>query len=127
MSSTVLLLTWSRPAAGRARASLAHLDSFRRYLSGLVAGDRIGSYEMVLVDDRPRHLRGLFLIQGARDKLNELARSADWLDHMQRAAEHLDGVGPVWATTEQLMLREVAVPANRVSGPFSLAEASSGG
>jgi hypothetical protein len=124
MSSTVLLLTWSRPAAGRERASLAHLDSFRRYLSGLEARDRIGSFEMVWLDDRPGRLKGLFLIQGDRDKLTELASSADWLDHMQRAADHLDGVGPVWATTHDLMLREVTVPANRVSGPFSLAEAS---
>jgi hypothetical protein len=124
MNSTALLLSWSRAAAGRGRASLAHFHSFRRYLSRLESSDRIGSFEVVLLDGRAGHLKGLFLIHGDRDKLTELASSADWLDHMQRAAEHLDGVGPVWATTDDLMLRQVAVPANRVSGPFSLAEAS---
>jgi hypothetical protein len=124
MNSTALLLSWSRAAAGRGRASLAHFHSFRRYLSGLEASNRIGSFEVVLLDGRAGRLKGLFLIHGDRDKLSELASSADWLDHMQRAAEHLDGVGPVWATADNLMLREVAVPANRVSGPFSLAEAS---
>jgi len=103
---------------------MAHFDSFRRYLSELQARNRIASFEMVMLDGRPGHLNGFFLIQGDRDKLSELTQSDDWLDHMERAAEHLDGSGPVWALTDDLTLHQVAVPAKRVSSPFTVAEAS---
>jgi hypothetical protein len=124
MSSSALFLSWSRPAAGRERVSMAHFDSFRRYLSELKAHNRIESFEMVMLDGRPGHLNGFFLIQGDRDRLGDLSRSEDWLDHMERAAEHLDGPGPVWAMTDELTLHQVAVPAHRISGPFTVAEAS---
>ena len=103
---------------------MAHFDSFRRYLSELQANNRIESFEMVMLDGRPGQLNGFFLIQGAREKLSELSRSEDWLDHMARAAEHLDGPGPVWALTDEMMLHQIGVPANRVSGPFTIAEVS---
>ena len=124
MSSSALFLSWSRPAAGRKRLSLAHFESFRRYLSELEADNRIESSEMVMLDGRPGHLNGFFLIQGDRGKLSDLTQSDDWLDHMERATEHLDGSGPVWALTDDLTLRQVAVRGNRVSGPFSVAEMS---
>jgi hypothetical protein len=124
MSSSALFLSWSRPAAGRERISMTHFDSFRRYLSELQVRNRIDSFEMVMLDGRPGHLNGFFLIQGDRDRLGNLASSEDWLDHMERAAEHLDGPGPVWALTDELMLHRVAVPSHRVSGPFTIAEAS---
>ena len=124
MSSSALFLSWSRPSAGRERVSMAHFDSFRRYLSELQSRNLIESFEMVMLDGRPGHLNGFFLIQGDRDKLSELTQSDDWLDHMERAAEHLDGSGPVWALTDDLALHQVAVTANRVSGPFTVAEAS---
>ncbi|HVL16770.1 MAG TPA: hypothetical protein VM387_02190 [Gemmatimonadales bacterium] len=124
MSSSALFLSWSRPAAGRERVSTAHFDSFRRYLSELQARNRIESFEMVMLDGRPGHLNGFFLIQGDRGKLSELTQSDDWLDHMERAADHLDGSGPVWALTDELTLHQVAVPAKRVSSPFTVAEAS---
>ncbi len=103
---------------------MAHFDSFRRYLSELQARNRIESFEMVMLDSRPGHLDGFFLIQGDRGKLSDLMLSEDWLEHMERAAEHLEGSGPVWALTDELMLHQVAVRANRVSGPFSVAEVS---
>ena len=103
---------------------MAHFDSFRRYLSELQARNRIDSFEMVMLDGRPGHLNGFFLIQGDRDKLSDLSLSEEWLEHMERAAEHLDGSGPVWALTDEMTLHQVAVQANRVSGPFSVAEAS---
>ena len=124
MSSSALFLSWSRPAAGRQRVSMAHFASFQRYLSELQARNQIESFEMVMLDGRPGHLNGFFLIQGDRDKLSELTQSDDWLDHMERAAGHLDGSGPVWALTDDLTLHQVAVTANRVSGPFRVAEAS---
>jgi hypothetical protein len=124
MSSNALFLSWSRPAAGRERISMAHFDSFRRYLSELQASNRIDSFEMVMLDGRPGHLNGFFLIQGDRTSLIELSRGEDWLGHMERAAEHLDGPGPVWALTDELMLHQIGVPADRVSGPFTIAEAS---
>ena len=103
---------------------MAHFDSFRRYLSRLQADNRLDSFEMVMLDGRPGQLNGFFLIQGPRDKLSELSSSEDWLDHMERAAEHLDGPGPVWALTDELALHQVAVPSHRVSGPFPIAEVS---
>ena len=124
MSSSALFLSWSRPAAGRQRVSMAHFASFQRYLSELQARNRIESFERVMLDGRPGHLNGFFLIQGDRDKLSELTQSDDWLEHMERAAQHLDGSGPVWALTDELTLHQVAVRANRVSGPFSVAEVS---
>lgn len=124
MSSNALFLSWSRPAAGRERVSMAHFDSFRRYLSEVQSNNRIESFEMVMLDGRPGHLSGFFLIQGDRDKLSELSRSEDWLDHMAQAADHLEGPGPVWALTDELSLHQIAVPANRVSTPFTVAEAS---
>ena len=124
MSSSALFLSWSRPAAGRERVSRAHFDSFQHYLSELQARNRIESFEMVMLDSRPGHLNGFFLIQGDPGKLSDLTLSDDWLDHMERAAEHLDGSGPVWALTDDLTLHQVAVRANRVSGPFKVAEVS---
>ena len=41
---------------------------------------------------------------------------------MAQAAEHLDGPGPVWALTDELMLHQIGVPSHRVSGPFTIAE-----
>ena len=124
MSSNALFLSWSRPAAGRERVSLAHFESFRRYLAELQANDQIESFEMVLLDGRPGHLNGFFLIQGDRTQLSELSESEDWLDHMERAAEHLDGAGPVWTLTDEFTLHQIAIPSRRVSGPFPVAEAS---
>ena len=124
MSSSALFLSWSRPAAGRQRVSMAHFASFQRYLSELQARNQIESFEMVMLDSRPGHLDGFFLIQGDRGKLSDLTLSDDWLEHMERAAQHLDGSGPVWALTDDLTLHQVAVTANRVSGPFRVAEAS---
>jgi len=69
---------------------MAHFDSFRRYLSELQARNLIESFEMVMLDGRPGHLNGFFLIQGDRDKLSELTQSDDWLDHMERAVGHLE-------------------------------------
>jgi len=103
---------------------MAHFDSFRRYLAELQARNLIESFEMVMLDGRPGHLNGFFLIQGDRGNLSELTQSDDWLNHMERAAEHLDGSGPVWALTDELTLHQVAVPAKRVSSPFTVAEAS---
>jgi hypothetical protein len=124
MSSNALFLSWSRPLAGRERLSMGHFEDFQRFLHELQTRNRIESFEMVLLDGRPDHLNGFFLIQGDREKLSELVDGEEWLDHMERAAAHLDGVGPVWALTDELMLRQVGVPAPRVSGPFSVAEAS---
>jgi len=103
---------------------LSHFEEFQQYLRRLQAENRIDSFEMVMLDARPDHLNGFFLIQGERDRLNQLVNGDDWLEHMERAAAHLDGVGPVWALTDELTLRQVGVSAPRVSGPFSVAGAS---
>jgi hypothetical protein len=124
MSSNALFLSWSRPLAGRERLSMSHFDDFKRFLHQIQAENRIESFEMVMLDGRPGHLNGFFLIQGDRERLNELVNGDDWLDHMERAAAHLDGVGPVWALTDELALRHVGISAPRVSGPFSVAQAS---
>lgn len=101
-----------------------HFDNFRQYLAELQTHHRIESFEMVMLDGRPGHLSGFFLIQGDRDRLSGVSRSDDWLGHMERAAEHLDGPGPVWALTDELTINQIAVPANRVSAPFTVAEVS---
>jgi hypothetical protein len=124
MSSNALFLSWSRPAAGRERLSLSHFEMFKRFLHQLEAEERIASFEMVILDGRPGHMNGFFLIQGHRLQLSDLVAGEEWLDHMQRAAGHLEGVGPVWALTDELVLRQVGVPTHRVSGPFTVAEAS---
>jgi hypothetical protein len=124
MSSNALFLSWSRPLAGRECLSLSHFEDFKRFLHELQARNRIESFEMVMLDGRPGHLNGFFLIQGDREKLSELVIGEEWLDHMERATAHLDGIGPVWALTDELTLRQVGAPAPRVSGPFSVAEVS---
>jgi hypothetical protein len=124
MSLNALFVSWSRPVAGRGRLSMSHFEDFKRFLHRIQAQNRIVSFEMVMLDGRPDYLNGFFLIQGDRDRLSELVNGDDWLDHMERAAAHLDGVGPVWTLTDELTLRHVGVSAPRVSGPFSVAEAS---
>jgi hypothetical protein len=124
MSSNALFLGWSRPAAGRERLSRTHFEAFQRFLHQLQAQHRIDTFEMVILDDRPGMMNGFFLIQGDREQLTRLVQGEDWLEHMRRAAEYVDGPGPVWALTDELILRQVGVPAHRVSGPFDVAEAS---
>ena len=126
MSPHALFLSWTRPRPGRERLSAQHFHLFEAYLAGLARDRRISSFEMVVLDGRLRHFTGFFLVQGDRGALRALIESPEWLEHMERASAHLDGIGPTWALTDELMLRQVAVPAPLGLGDDSFAAVAGG-
>lgn len=109
MSSNVLFFAWNRPIPGRERISSAHFDDFVGYLTSLQQGGSIQSFEVVILDQHGGDLNGFFLIRGDSASLDALTSSAEWIQHMTRAAMHLEGSGAVRGVTGEAVMERMEI------------------
>jgi len=106
MDRNVILFAWNRATPGREKTSSDHFDEFVEYLSEQAQAGNIQGFDVVFLDSHGGDLNGFFLIRGEPSNLDALVSTADWVEHMTRAALHLDGSGAVRGTTgDQAMAR----------------------
>jgi hypothetical protein len=109
MQSNLLLFGWNRSVPGRELASAEHFGEFVEYLGGLQADGVIESFEVVFLDPHGGDLGGFFLIRGKPDSLNALLGTRDWIVHMTRGGQHLDGQGLVRGVTGDAVMERMAL------------------
>jgi hypothetical protein len=109
MQSNLLLFGWNRSVPGRELVSAEHFGEFVEYLGGLQADGVIESFEVVFLDPHGGDLGGFFLIRGKPDSLNALLGTRDWIVHMTRGGQHLDGQGLVRGVTGDAVMERMAL------------------
>ena len=107
MASNVILFGWNRSTAGREQTSAQHFQEFTQYLGGLQQGGAIQGFDVVFLDPHGGDLNGFFLIRGESAKLDAVMGSDDWVKHMTRAGQHLDGVGAIRGATGDLVMERM--------------------
>ena len=104
MSSNVIFFGWNRSIPGREQMSAEHFQEFLGYLGRLQQEGAIDSFEPVLLSSHGGDLNGFFLIRAGNEALNTLQASDEWLIHMIRGGQHLEGAGAVRGVTGDLVM-----------------------
>ncbi len=99
MARNVIFFAWNRPIPGREQISGAHFDEFLTYLGGQAQSGAIQGFDVVLLDNHGGDLNGFFLIRGETESLDAMTAGPEWVEHMTRAALHLEGSGAVGGVT----------------------------
>jgi hypothetical protein len=106
MDRNVIFFAWNRAVPGREKISGQHFEEFVAYLGGKAQNGAIESFDVVFLDPHGGDMNGFFLIRGNSGSLDALTATAEWTEHMTRAALHLQGAGAIrGATADQAMKR----------------------
>jgi hypothetical protein len=109
MGSNVVLFGWNRPVRGRERVSAQHFEEFVNYLAGLQRQRAIQAFDIVFLDAHGGDMNGFFLIKAESAKLDALLSTVEWITHMTRAAQHLEGSGAVRGVTGDQVTERMAL------------------
>ena len=99
MDRNAIFFAWNRSIPGREQISGAHFNDFVEYLGGQAQAGKIQDFDVVFLDIHGGDMNGFFLIRGDSGQLDALTSTQDWLEHMTRAALHLQGSGAVRGVT----------------------------
>ncbi len=89
--------------------SAEHFQEFVGYLIGQQEGGVIDSFEAVLLDPNGGDLGGFFLIQGEPDNLDGLMGSREWMVHIMRGGQHIDGQTIIRGATGDALMERMAL------------------
>jgi len=92
MSEAGFWVAWGLPTQGRETIALATLRTSREFLQRLTDDQRIEWFDVVILRPQSIELGGFFLIQGSRDQIDTLRRSADfekWVNTVQLVADRV--------------------------------------
>ncbi|MEZ0052014.1 hypothetical protein ABIA30_003026 [Mycobacterium sp. MAA66] len=92
MSQAGFWVAWGLPTRGRETNALATLRSSRDYLQQLSDEQRIEWFDVVILRPQSVELGGFFLIQGSREQIDTLRRTADferWVNTVQLVADRV--------------------------------------
>ena len=89
--------------------SAAHFDDFVKYLGGLQHQGTIQAFEIVFLDVHGGDLNGFFLLRGESARLDALVSTTEWVTHMARASQHLDGAGVIRGVTGDEVMKRMAI------------------
>ena len=109
MGSGVVLFGWNRSIPGREKVSAGHFAEFVKYLGGLQQQAVIQTFEIVFLDVHGGDLNGFFLMRGESAKLDALVSTTEWVTHMARASQHLDGAGVIRGVTGDEVMKRMAI------------------
>ena len=109
MRSNLLLFGWKRSTPGRELVSAEHFQDFVGYMIGLHESGVIDSFEPVFLDPYGGELGGFFLIRGEPDKLDQLMGSPEWMVHVVRGGQHLDGQAMIRGATGDSLMERMAL------------------
>ena len=99
MDRNIIFFAWNRSIPGREETSGKHFDDFVAYLSAQAQSGAIQGFDVVFLDPHGGDMNGFFLIKGGSANLDALVSTAEWTEHMTRAALHLQGSGTVRGVT----------------------------
>jgi hypothetical protein len=109
MDRNVVFFAWNRSIPGREKLSGDHFQEFVAYLGAKAGEGVIHGFDPVFLDQHGGDLNGFFLIRGEAAKLDALTSSAEWLEHMTRAALHLEGSGAVRGVAGDMVMKRMAL------------------
>jgi hypothetical protein len=95
MDRNIIFFAWNRSIPGREQVSGAHFNEFVAYLGAQAQAGAIHGFDVVFLDQHGGDMNGFFLIRGDSGALDALSASQEWLEHMTRAALHLQESGAV--------------------------------
>jgi hypothetical protein len=90
-----MFFAWNRSIPGREQESATHFQEFSQYLGEQQQQGKISSFTPVFLNPHGGDLNGFFLIHGESSSLDAIMSSDAWMQHMMRAALHLEGSGAV--------------------------------
>ena len=99
MDRNIIFFAWNRSVPGREQVSAAHFQDFVGFLEGQAAAGNIQGFDVAFLDPHGGDLNGFFVIRGDPSRLDALVGTAEWMEHMTRAALHLEGSGTVRGVT----------------------------
>jgi hypothetical protein len=109
MRSNVLLFGWNRSTSGRELVSSEHFQEFVGYLIGQQEGGVIDSFEVIFLDPNGGDLGGFFLIRGVADSLDQMTGTSEWMVHVMRGGQHLDGQCTIRGATGDAVMERMAL------------------
>jgi len=109
MSTNTILFGWNRSIPGREKLSSQHFSEFVNYLGGLQQKGTIQSFETVFLDAHGGDLNGFFLIKGEPAKLDALLATTEWVTHIYRASQHLEGAGAIRGVSGNAVMDRMAL------------------
>jgi len=109
MGSNVVLFGWNQPVRGREKVSAQHFEEFVNYLGGLQHQGTIQAFDIVFLDAHGGDLNGFFLIKAESAKLDALLSTIEWVTHMTRAVQHLEGSGAIRGVTGDKVAERMAL------------------
>jgi hypothetical protein len=116
MAPNVLVFAWNRSLPGRETLSAQHFGEFLEYLAGEQRKGQVESFEPVLLDAHGGSVNGWVLIRGEPGKLNELAGSREWIQHVTRALLHLDGASVLRGVTGPALMERMDMWTRAIPG-----------
>jgi len=94
-----LFLGWKRAIIGREMDSIELFGGFTKYIDTLIEKGTITSHQPYFLDFHGGDLNGFWILNGDRQKLDELQQSDEWIMWNSKAHYTLEGYGVINATT----------------------------
>lgn len=109
MDRNAIFFAWNRSIPGREQTSSQHFEEFVGYLTGQAQAGAIQGFDVMFLDTHGGDLNGFFLIKADSARLDALQSTSEWLEHLTRAALHLEGSGAVRGVTGDMVMERMAL------------------